>query len=368
MTTQYDVIFAGGGLAACVMAGRLATADPNLKILVVESGPHTETMEKIYVPGVYLSNMAPGTTTQKFHPSNPVEYLGGRVALVPTGHCLGGGSAVNSMIYARASNSDFDEWKTTYKNEGWGSKDLLPLMKKFETYQVDPNSPTHGSSGPMKGSLGKITQYGLDLLETAKAYDPRGAAEDSNDLTTIDKWTLWPKWVDETTGKRSHAATGYIYPQKSNKNLTISVESDVTRVIFDGTRATGLEYTHNKQTITANASKLVVLAAGTFGSCEYLPVQFYQSTASIISSLVAAILERSGIGATDLLKSCGIETLVDLPGVGADYQDHQLLKQAIYLDEKAETLDFAHGGFSDLIATALEEWKATGGKNILSSK
>jgi alcohol oxidase len=199
----------------------------------------------------------------------------------------------------------------------------------------------------MKGSLGKITQYGLDLLETAKAYDPRGAAEDSNDLTTIDKWTLWPKWVDETTGKRSHAATGYIYPQKSNKNLTISVESDVTRVIFDGTRATGLEYTHNKQTITANASKLVVLAAGTFGS--------------------SAILERSGIGATDLLKSCGIETLVDLPGVGADYQDHQLLKQAIYLDEKAETLDFAHGGFSDLIATALEEWKATGGKNILSS-
>jgi alcohol oxidase len=347
MSAEYDVIFAGGGLAACVTAGRLAAAEPNLKILVVESGPHSETLEQIYVPGIYLSNMFPGTTTQKFHLSNPVEHLNGRVAFVPTGNCLGGGSAVNSMIYARGAASDFDEWKDFYKNEGWGAQELLPLMRKLETWQVNPKSPTHGDKGPLKGSLGNTTQFGLDLLEIAKKYDPRGAAEDSNDLTTIDKWVLWPKWVDETTGRRSDAATGYIYTQKANKNLVISTDSLVKRVVFDGTRAVGVEYTTDGKEVTARAGKLVVVAAGTFGS--------------------SAILERSGVGNPTLLKSLGIETVVDLPGVGADYQDHQLLKQGIYLDDAAETLDFAHGGYQEATAAKLAEWKATGGKNILSS-
>ncbi|TFL02853.1 hypothetical protein BDV98DRAFT_655093 [Pterulicium gracile] len=348
VTGDYDLIFVGGGFAACVTAARLGTADPKLKILIVESGPHTENVEQVYVPGIYLSHMAPGSTTQTFHFSNPVEHLGGRVAMVPTGHAVGGGSAVNSMIYARGSASDFDEWKNVYQNPGWGASDLKPLMEKLETYQPAPGSPSHGSSGPMKGSIGNTTLFGLQALEVAKQYDPRGFAADTNDLKTVDKWVLWPKWVDETTGRRSDAASAFLYPLlKKNKNVVLEVDSNVNRVLFSGTKATGVEYVHAGTTYTANASKLVILAAGTLGS--------------------SAVLERSGVGAPSVLSKAGVKVLVNLPGVGADYQDHQLLKQAVYLDDSAETLDFAHGGNLAQIGAYMQQWYATGGKGILAS-
>ncbi|TFK97977.1 GMC oxidoreductase-domain-containing protein [Pterulicium gracile] len=346
--SDYDLIFVGGGFAACVTATRLATADPKLKILIVESGPHTETLEQSIIPGLFLSHMAPGSTTQKFHFSNPADYLGGRVARVPTGHAVGGGSAVNSMIYARASASDFDEWKNVHQNPGWGASDLAPLMRKLETYQPNPSSPTHGNTGAMKGSIGNTTLYGLQALEVAKQYDTRGSAADTNDLKTIDKWVLWPKWIDETTGRRSDAARDYLYPLlKKNKNVVLTVESDVNRVLFNGTRATGIEYTHAGETLTANASKLVVVSAGTLGS--------------------SAVLERSGVGSPTILKAAGVDVVVDLAGVGSDYQDHQFLAQGTYLDNSTVTLDFAHAGDMAQIGAAMQEWHATGGKGILAT-
>ncbi|TFK99384.1 alcohol oxidase-like protein [Pterulicium gracile] len=350
MFTEYDLIFVGGGFAACVTASRLAAAAPDLKILIVEAGSHSSSLPQVVVPGLYLSNLAPGSTTMKFHTSNPVEYLGGRVAVVPTGHTLGGGSAVNSMIYARGSASDFDEWKSEYENPGWGAEELTPLMQKLETYQPSPDSPTHGNTGGMKGSIGNTTAFGLEALEVVKEYDSaRGTAGDSNDLKTVDKWVLWPKWVDENTGRRADAAHEFLYPVlKANENVVVSVESTVNRVLFDGTRATGIEYTvHGGETLTARASKLVIVAAGTLGS--------------------SAVLERSGIGAPDVLKAAGVEVLIELPGVGADYQDHQLLKQAVYLDDSAETLDFAHGGDQAQIAAHMEHWRATEGEGILAT-
>ena len=337
-----------GGFAACVTASRLATASPDLKILIVEAGPHSDTLQQVSVPGLYLSNLAPGSTTMKFHSSNPVEYLGGRVAVVPTGHTLGGGSAVNSMIYARGSASDFDEWKNVFENPGWGAEELTPLMKKLETYQPAPDAPTHGSTGGMKGSIGNTTDFGLQALDAVCEYDSRGTAADSNDLNTVDKWTLWPKWVDENTGRRADAAHEFLYPVlKTSTNIVASVESTVNRVLFDGTRATGVEYTHDGETLTAKASKLVIVAAGTLGS--------------------SAVLERSGVGSHEILKAAGVEVVVDLPGVGADYQDHQLLKQAVYLDNSAETLDFAHGGDEAQIAVHMEQYCATDGEGILAT-
>ncbi|TFK99381.1 hypothetical protein BDV98DRAFT_595059 [Pterulicium gracile] len=349
MSAEYDLIFVGGALAACVTTTRLASDYTNLKILIVESGPHTDTLPHSFIPGLYVSNLAPGTTTMKFHASNPAEHLGGRVAVVPTGRGLGGGSAVNSMIYARGSASDFDEWKSTYKNSGWGSKDLISFMQNLETYQPAPGALNHGSNGSLKASIGNTTQFGLDALETFEKYDStRGSTSDTNDLNTVDKWALWPKWIDETTGRRSDAASAFLYPLlKTNKNVVVSVESDVIRVLFDGTRATGVEYTRAGETLTAKASRLVVISAGTFGS--------------------SAVLERSGIGSPEILKAAGVDVLVDLPGVGADYQDHSLIVQAMYLDDAADTLDFAHGGDAAQIAAHTEKWHATGGKGMLAT-
>jgi alcohol oxidase len=262
---------------------------------------------------------------------------------------------VLGMMYTRGSASDFDAWRDVYGNEGWGSDDLLPLMKNLETFSPAPEAPSHGNSGPLKATFGEPTQFGFGLLDSVAQYDKeRPFIEDTNDLKTVDRWSRWAKWIDESTGKRSDTASGYIYNQKANDNLVVIVNSRVKRVLFEGSRAVGLEYDHDpiahpigeNQSFNVRARKLVVLAAGAFGS--------------------PAILERSGIGSPALLKECDIETLVELPGVGARYEDHQLVAQVIMLDEKAETLDFSHSGDPARIDAAMQKW-ASSKSGILST-
>jgi alcohol oxidase len=162
--TEYDIIFAGGGYqsshrlrltnsslggtAACLIAGRLAAADPSLKLLVLEAGPHTRGLDAHRQPARYTSHLHPSSKTVTFNVAKPSEKLGGRAIVVPSGRCVGGGSSVNCkfdvtmsthvstlivflvMMYTRGSASDYDDWETVHKNVGWGSKDLLPLFKK----------------------------------------------------------------------------------------------------------------------------------------------------------------------------------------------------------------------------------------------
>ncbi|TFY81884.1 hypothetical protein EWM64_g2125 [Hericium alpestre] len=127
---EYDIIFAGGGAAACVTAGRLATADASLKVLILEAGPPTKDLHIHTQPARYLSHLRPESTTVRFHVEPHVETLGGRPLIIPCGQCFGGGSSVNWTVYTRPSASDFDDWETKYKNPGWGSQDIIPLLQK----------------------------------------------------------------------------------------------------------------------------------------------------------------------------------------------------------------------------------------------
>jgi alcohol oxidase len=115
-----------GGTAACVAAGRLARADPNLSILLVEGGPNNHNDPTITNPAMYLVHLLPTSKTTLFYEANAEEALNGRKAVVPAGGCLGGGSSINFMMYTRAQGCDFDDWDT----KGWTAKDLLPLMKR----------------------------------------------------------------------------------------------------------------------------------------------------------------------------------------------------------------------------------------------
>ncbi|KAJ7722633.1 GMC oxidoreductase-domain-containing protein [Mycena metata] len=334
--TDYDIIFAGGGTTACVVAGRLAAADNTLRILVVENGRLTKDEPLHVQPGRYLFDLrAPGPDVFTVHHANPSAPLGGRILRVSSASCVGGGSSVNAMMYNRAPASDYDAWMHA-GNPGWGAADLIPLAKEVETYQAGVVDSMHGSCGPIKVSYGGYeTKVGRDFLVAAAGF-PRGRhfTEDLNDFVTCDVYG---------TGRRSDAAHFYLYPQIHNPNLHIITEARANRVIFNGTRAVGIEYYANGTLHTAAAARLVVISAGAFCS--------------------PAILERSGIGAKHLLEKHGVQVVSDLPGVGQNYGDHYAVTPAYLTTENEVTL----------AALALDEdgafeaeWK-TNGRGLLAT-
>ncbi|TCD62089.1 hypothetical protein EIP91_007489 [Steccherinum ochraceum] len=327
---EFDIIFAGGGTSACLIAGRLIAAEPTLKILIVESGPRTlEDLAHIQ-PARFATHLQPNSQTVKFMVSKPSPALDGRSAIVPSGQCLGGGSSVNFAMYTRAMASDFDDWEQKHGNPGWGFKDMLPYLKKYENYQVEPNKETHGYSGPLDVSMGGIAgNIGDDFLEVAAKYDPkRGFTNDTNAITSgVNKYGHWAKWISGATGRRLDTPHHYLYPQTHNPNLVVLTEHLVKRVILENKRAVGIEYLPNAKfhpdasqaILTARAKRLVVVSGGTCGT--------------------PLILERSGIGAKDVLKAAGVQQLVDVPGVGATYHDHAGMFPPFYASEESETLD-----------------------------
>ncbi|TVY31638.1 Alcohol oxidase, partial [Lachnellula subtilissima] len=319
-TGDMDIIFAGGGTAACVAAGRLAKANPDLKILLVEGGRNNFQDPSVRNPAVFLSHLAPDSKTALVYKSNASPHLNNREAMVPAGGILGGGSSINFMMYTRAQGCDFDSWDTP----GWTAKDMLPVCNKIETYHVkregiDPGK--HGHDGPIHVSDGGYN--GTSQEQFAETVQGMGykMIDDLQDFDAVGGFSKWARYVSPD-GKRQDAAHGYIHPLLESKqypNLHLLLEAKVIRVLFDESsppRAIGIEYKTNEehQPIIAlskpipkiiKASKLVVVTAGALGTPQ--------------------ILERSGVGNPDILKPLNIPVVADIPGVGENYQDHNLL-------------------------------------------
>ncbi|KAJ7748686.1 GMC oxidoreductase-domain-containing protein [Mycena metata] len=349
-TAEYDIIFAGGGTTACVTAGRLASADPSLRILIVENGSSSKDSPLHVQPARWAANAfaAAQSTTFSFHPSNPSAKLNGRAPPALNANCVGGGGSVNAMIYNRAPPSDYDDWMRL-GNPGWGAADLLPLAKKLETYQAGVGDSTHGSSGPIKVShTGHETDIAKAFLSTAAGF-PRGRSftEDLNDFRTCNVYGKVPQYIDAETGRRSDTAHHYVYNQAHNQNLCILTNARVSRVIFDDEkRAVGIEYqTGGKSSVmqTARASRLVVVSAGTYCS--------------------PAILERSGIGAKEILEKHGIPVVSDLPGVGENYKDHRVAFPFYLGSENVVTLS---GWTSEQDEDFQSQW-LRGGKGLIAT-
>ncbi|KAF8150062.1 GMC oxidoreductase-domain-containing protein [Crassisporium funariophilum] len=358
-TATYDIIFAGGGAAACVTAGRLAEADPSLKILILEAGPHTRELHHHVQPGRYFSNLLLPREVFSFHFGKGNKNTADRTLLVPAGRALGGGSSVNFVMYMRPAPSDYDDWENVHGNKGWGSKDLIPLLKKAETYQPSPNSPNHGSSGPLKISFAQgHANIGEDIVNAGHQSnkDIHGTTNDLNDMTvdSVNNWGRIQRFVDGNTGRRSDTAHHYIYNQDHNKNLTVLTRQKVVRVVFEGKRAVGVEYINDEvgrvkgvtEKIVAKASRLVVLSAGAFGS--------------------PSILERSGVGASEVLKKNNVEQLVNLPGVGEHYMDHNMIFTPYHASEEAETMDTVFRGSQEETEPHAQKWLKEG-KGLLAN-
>ncbi|KAF5327596.1 hypothetical protein D9619_004114 [Psilocybe cf. subviscida] len=351
-TEVYDIIFAGGGATACITAGRLAAADPSLKILIVEAGPHTREIVEHIQPARYFRSLALPSEAFTFHKSKPVKGLDNREPIVPSGRALGGGSSVNFTMYTRAAASDYDDWETVHGNQGWHSKYIIPLLKKAETYQPGSSNDTHGTSGPIKVSFAKDhCNIGTNFLEVAAAYDKDHAhTDDINTMHEIGKYGRWARYIDERTGRRSDTPHHYIYNQEGKSGLKVIDRHRVVRVLFEGTKAVGIEFVDDSvgrrgggadaPVKTARASRLVVVSAGAFGS--------------------PSILERSGIGAKSVLEKNGINQIVDLPGVGENYMDHNVIFLPFIGSEDSETVDLMFRGTEDELTSHAQQWVSSG--------
>ncbi|PSN74310.1 alcohol oxidase [Corynespora cassiicola Philippines] len=345
----YDVIFAGGGTAACVAAGRLAQADPNLSILIIERGKNNLNDPMITNPGIFVANLAPSSTNMVWYQAESEPALSNRARVVPTGGILGGGSSTNAMMYVRAQAVDFDG----FQMEGWDSKSLIACAKKEETMHTDdqslPDESIHGTDGPINVSNGQHVQKSQqdDFLAAAKSYDIPEIA-DLQDFNTVGGFSRSKKYIG-LDGKRQDAAHQYVHPLMADgkhPNLHLLVETKVNRVLFEDNRAVGVEYEAEpiflQQSLsltqriskTVKARKLVVVSAGALGT--------------------PSILERSGVGSKDLLSPLGIPVISDLPGVGENYQDHHFLlctyKTNLGPDETMDALLAGRRDFMEAVA------------------
>ncbi|KDN35563.1 hypothetical protein RSAG8_11478, partial [Rhizoctonia solani AG-8 WAC10335] len=274
---EVDVIVAGGGPAGCVVAGRLAKADPNLQVMLIEYGPNNIDDPMVSTPAVYPRNMRllESDKAHFYYDTNKSKHLRGRKTIVPCAKVLGGGSSINFQMYTRASASDWNDFKT----EGWNYQDLLPLMKRLENYQKPCNNDTHGFDGPIAISNGGwVAPIAQDFLRAATAVGIP-LTDDLQDCQQSHAAEIWAKWINKDTGRRSDAASAYVHPiMAEQNNLHLRCNSKVARVIFEGTKAVGVAYVNSRdhgQTKTVEtivkARKMVVLTAGTLSTPQYLP-------------------------------------------------------------------------------------------------
>ncbi|EJU01918.1 methanol oxidase [Dacryopinax primogenitus] len=352
---EVDVIVCGGGPAGCVVAGRLAFADPNLQVMLIEAGANNKDDPWVYRPGVYVRNMQQNGINDKatfYVDTKESSYLRGRQSIVPCANILGGGSSINFQMYTRASASDWDDFKT----DGWKAKDLLPLMKRLENYQKPSNNNTHGYDGPIAISNGgQITPLAQDFLRASEAIGVP-FSDDIQDLDTSHGAEIWAKYINRHTGRRSDAATAYVHSVMDvQNNLHLRTNSKVARVIFEGNKAVGVAYVPAKGRTHLNevhetivrARKCVVISSGTLGTPQ--------------------ILERSGVGDAKLLKSLNIPIVSDLPGVGEQYQDHYTTLTLYRVSNESLTTDDFLRGDKEAQDKLFAQWEHSPEKALLSS-
>ncbi|KAK7983231.1 hypothetical protein PG989_010633 [Apiospora arundinis] len=329
-----DVIIAGGGVAGCIVAARLTEADPSLSILLVEGGQNNENVTNIIHPVLFLGFMMPTSNVTLFYTGRKEPQLGNRELTVPTGGVLGGGSSINLMMYSRAQRHDWDSWETP----GWSANEMIPYLKKLETYTGPGPKDVHGDKGPMIVSDGtyRVNRTTEDFIQAAAKI---GYPEypDLQDLDSNNGVMRARRFIGPD-GRRSDAAHAYLHPKihdEAYPNLHVLLETKVSRVLFDGKKATGVEIKGNpkfqpdSKPRKVQAKKMVILTAGALSTPQ--------------------ILERSGVGNSAVLEAAGVPVVAHVPGVGTNYQDHHLITYAYKTSLLPnETVDAITGGRTDV--------------------
>lgn len=290
---QYDYIIIGAGSAGCVVANRL-TEDPETTVLLLDAG-NPDTKPEIQIPAQCVNLL--GSEVDWGYFSEPEPYLNNRKIFCSHGKVLGGSSSINFMTYIRGNPHDYDRWQEL-GNSGWSYQNVLPYFKKSENQQRGA-CEFHGVDGELSVTdLIAPTAISQRFIDAAIAldydYNPDFNAKQQEGAGRY-QFTI-------KDGKRHSAAAAFLLPILHRPNLTVITGALATRLLFEGTRAVGVEYLHSGTLHQVSVNWEVILSAGTFDSPK--------------------LLMLSGIGDAAQLQAMDISVVADLPGVGQNLQDH----------------------------------------------
>lgn len=290
---KFDYVIVGAGPAGCVLANRLS-ADSGVTVLLIEAGGK-DSNPYIGVPGGFAQllgnpDVAWHYATRPFGPTDRVEQW-------VRGKTLGGSSSINGMVYNRGSRADYDEIERL-GNPGWGWETILPVFKRIEDHELGA-SDVRGAGGPLHVS--PVAHHDPLLDDVISSGVERGWQR-AEDLNATDGERIGYAMATIRNGRRVSAAKAFLHPVMRRPNLTVALRTVVDRVLIEDGKAVGVRARQNGQTVDHFANREVILASGALASPK--------------------ILQLSGIGPAEVLKSAGVDVVVDSPNVGGRMREH----------------------------------------------